>query len=100
MKGKRVQIFLVIAIPAAIVLVFSACLRSSNLAGVRLLIPDPTFEKPGQDNTLSYPSGQPKAFVSTVFTMKWLPETILLDPAARFRLLAFFPDQKALLLRC
>lgn len=99
MKGKRVQIVLVIAV-SAIILVSPACLHSSLLTGVRLPSADLTFENPDQDNTLSHQPGQSKALVSATFTFKSPPGTILFDQIARLWLLVSFPDQKALLLRC
>jgi hypothetical protein len=99
MKRKPIQILLVIAI-FAFISVFPACLRSSDLAGVRLLCTDLSFENPDQDDTLSYQPGQSKAFVSTVFTFKSLLRTIVSNQIARLWLLVSFPDQKALLLRC
>jgi hypothetical protein len=99
MKGKSVQIVLVIAV-SGVILVFPACLHNSLLAGMRLLSTDLSFENPDQDDTLSYEPVQSKAFVSAVFVVKSPPGTILFDQIARLWLLVCFPDQKALLLRC
>jgi hypothetical protein len=99
MKKKPIQILMVITISASI-LVFPACLHSSDLAGVRLLSTDLSLENPSQDDTLSYQPGQSKAFVSTVVTLKSLPGTILSNQIAHVWLLVSFADQKALLLRC
>ena len=99
MKRKPIQIFLVVAI-SAFILIFPAYLRSSNLAGVRLFSTDLSFENPGQDDMFSYQHNQSKAFVSSVLTIKLLPGTIPFDRIARFWFLASFLDQKVLSLRC
>ncbi len=99
MKGKPVQIVLVIAV-SAIILVSPACLQSSLLAGGRLLSTDLSFENPDQDDIFSSQPSQSKAIVSTVFIFKSLPGTILSYQIARLWLSISLPDQKALLLRC
>ena len=99
MRGKPVQIVLVIT-ASALILVSPACLHSSLLAGVRLLSIDLSFENSDQDDTLPYEPGQSKAVVSSVFTVKSPPGTILFDPIARLWLLVSFSDRKASLLRC
>jgi hypothetical protein len=99
MKRKPIQIFLVIA-ASVFILVFPAYFCCSNSAGVKLLSTDLSFENPDQDDIFSYQNNQLKAFVSSVFTIKLLPEAILFDQTSRFLLLASFPDHKASILRC
>jgi len=99
MKKKPIQILMVITISASI-LVFPACLRSSDLTGIRLLSTDLTFENPNQNDILSYQPGRSRAFVSTMVTFKSLPGTILSNQITHVWLLVSFADQKALLLRC
>lgn len=99
MKRKPIQIFLVIA-ASALILVSPTYFHSPNLEGVRLLSADLSFENFDQDDIFSCQPGQAKAFLSTNFTAKSLPETILFDQASRFLLLASFPDHKASILRC
>jgi hypothetical protein len=99
MKKKPIQIFLVIAV-SVFILVFPAYFCCSNLAGVKLLSTDLSFENPDQDDIFSYQNNQSKAFVSSVLTIKLLPETIRFDQIARFWFLASFLDQKVLSLRC
>jgi hypothetical protein len=99
MKRNPIQIFLVIAV-SVIILVFPAYFCCSNLAGVKLLSTDLSFENPDQDDIFSYQPGQAKAFLSTTFTTKSLPEAILFEQTSHFLLLASFPDHKASILRC
>jgi hypothetical protein len=99
MKRNPIQIFLVIA-ASALILVSPAYLRGPNLEGVRLLSADLSFESPDQDDIFSYQPGQAKAFLSTNFTTKSLPESILFDQTSRFWYLASFPDHNASILRC
>jgi hypothetical protein len=99
MKRKPLQAFLVVAI-TALILVFPACLRISDLAGMRLLSADLSFENPDQDDILSFQPGQPKTLASAVFSLKWPPRSILLDRVTRFWLLGSFSDHKTPPLRC
>jgi hypothetical protein len=99
MKRKPIQIFLVIAV-SAFILVSPAYLPGLNLEGVRLLSADLSFGNLDKDDIFSCQPGQAKAFLSTNLTAKSLPESILFDRASRFLLLASFPDHKALILRC
>ncbi len=99
MKRKPIQIFLVIAI-SAFILVFPAYLRSSNLAGVRLFSTDLSFESPDQDDISSDQQNLSKAFVSSVLTIKLLPGTNLFYQFFHFCFPSSFLDQKTLILRC
>ena len=99
MKRNPIQIFLVIAV-SAFILVSPTYLRSPNLEGVRLLSADLSVENLDQNDIFSYHSGQVKAFLSTTFTTKLLPEAILFGQTSRFLLLASFPDHNASILRC
>jgi hypothetical protein len=93
------QIFWVIAV-SAFILVCPTYLRGPNLESVRLLSADLSFENLDQDDMFSCQPGQTKAFLSTTFTTKLLPEGILFGQASRFLLLASFPDHKVSILRC
>jgi hypothetical protein len=99
MKRSPFQIFLVIA-AFAFILIFPAYSCCSNLAGVKLLSTDLSFENPDQDDIFSDQHNQLKAFVSSVFTIKLLPKTIPFDQISRFWLQTASLDQKTLILRC
>jgi hypothetical protein len=99
MKRNPIQIFLVIAV-FAFILVSPTYLRSPNLEGVSLLSADLSFENFDQDDIFSCQPDQAKAFLSTNFTTKSLPESILFDQISHFWFLVSFLDQKTSILRC
>ena len=99
MKRKSLQASLVVAI-AALILVFPACLRISDLAGTRLLSADLGFENPDQEDILSYQPSQAKAFASTDSSFTRHAGNTLFDRVSHFIRLASLSDQEASLLRC
>jgi hypothetical protein len=99
MKKKPIQIFLIIT-ASAFILALPAYARCSNSLGIRLLSTDLSFENPDQTDIFSCQHHQSKAFVSSIFTVKLLPGTILFDQIACFWFSASSLDQDVLSLRC
>ena len=99
MKTKPALIFLIIAI-SALLFAFPAYLRCSNSAGNRLLSTDLSFENPDQADIFSCQHHQSKAFVSSIFTVKLLPGTILFDQIVRLWFSASSLDPEVSPLRC
>ncbi len=99
MKRKTFQASLIVA-TIALMLVFPACLHTSDLTGTRLLSADLGLENVDQDDILSYQPSQPKAFASTDAFFTRHAGNILFDRVSHPILLASFPVEEASLLRC
>ncbi len=99
MRRISFQASLVVAM-TALILIFPACLRISDLAGARLLSADLNFENPDQDDMLSYPPDQAKAFASAISPFKGLAGSIFFDRVSSSELLGSFSDHRASPLRC